>query len=367
MDTRNSDTEKIVGLAEALENGGAADPVVPPAEASSHTSPPSETAYSDPTSTDPGYYAPPPGSGYYPPPSGSGHYPPPPAGAGHYPPPSGAGHYPPPSSGSGYYPPQPARSGYYGSSPDSSYPYSYSGDYASADAEKKKKNILIIALSSCFGVLLIVLIVLCVIFFGGSSKNDNSNNSGKAAVSSAESSGESSGEKSKKIEFVTYISDAQIFVRSGPGTGYAKLMAINGNDRSVRLEYTEKSQTGADGYTWYEVKLPTDQLGWVRSDIVVIYSGENTPIRASVKPANPTYYTSGSYLVTNQWSSSIYVRSGPGKGYSILRTIAPGDTSVRLAYNNYSRIGQDGYIWYSIILPNGYYGWVRSDIVRWTY
>ena len=254
--------------------------------------------------------------------------------------------------------PPPAEPRYYSAPPETPY-YSYGG-YPPVEP-KKRKGPLIIVLSSCLGVLAVILIALCVILFVNSTDKPD----GKDAVDLVEEA-DTTVEEPQKVEFVTYISDARVFVRSGPGTGYSKLMAIAAGDRSVRLEYTQNSQTGTDGYTWYEVKLPTGEIGWVRSDVVIVYNGADTPIRASIKTNTSTKYSSADwYLVTNESKSSIYVRSGPGKSYTILKKIGPGDTSVRLAYNNYSQYGQDGYIWYSVTLPNGKSAWVRSDIVRW--
>ena len=253
--------------------------------------------------------------------------------------------------------------------------YRYSGEYTPYDEPKKKENTMLIVLAACLAALVAILIAVCIIFFTkftGDSGSKNKKDDNKAAVTEIEEEEteevDPEEKEMEKVEFVTYISDAQIFVRSGPGTNYDKLMAINGSDRSVRLEYTGTNQTGADGYTWYEVNLPSGQVGWVRSDIVIVYSGPNTPIRQSIKTnAAPSYNGSTLYLVTNQRYYSIYVRSGPGKSYSVLREIAAGDTSVRLSYNNYSRVGQDGYIWYNVTLPGGKNAWVRSDIVKWTY
>lgn len=298
-----------------------------------------------------------------PPHSGAQAYPPP--GSASYPPPTGPSAYPPPGSAAYPPPPPPPGPAYYSSPNPASYPppaSTYSATYGSGYETKGNQNKMIMILTICLTSLIAILITLCIIFFvKPDSKPDPkppfANSAGEDPV----------GEKPEKTEFVTYISDAGIYIRSGAGTGYAKVYYVKAADRSVRLEHTGNSQTGSDGYTWYEVKLPTGQLGWVRSDIVIPYNGPDTPMRKSIKPkTQPKYGSSGYYYVTAKNNSGIYVRSGPGKNYSKVTRIAPGDTSVRLYYTynwSYGRDGE-GYVWYNVILPNGSYGWVRSDLVR---
>ena len=64
--------------------------------------------------------------------------------------------------------------------------------------------------------------------------------------------------------------------------------------------------------------------------------------------------------------SKIFVRSGPGKGYKVVYTIAAGDTSQKLITTGVAQYDSSGYLWYQVRTPAGQTAWVRSDIVTFS-
>ncbi|MBE7043056.1 MAG: PASTA domain-containing protein [Ruminococcaceae bacterium] len=69
------------------------------------------------------------------------------------------------------------------------------------------------------------------------------------------------------------------------------------------------------------------------------------------------------YLVNRFSTSGIYIRAQASTYSSKLGYIAAGDTSIKLEYLSYT-YATDG-VWYYIKHPYGFYGYVRSDVVRW--
>lgn len=264
-------------------------------------------------------------------------------------------------------PPPPSGPAYPTEWPDER--HHYSPGYSMYTPPKKKDNTLLIVLSACLAALVAILIAVCVIFVAKSAKTDTDTTRQKPDTSGYDDDTiieDEEEEEEDVIEYVTYISNAEIYVRSEPTQNSDKILIIQGSDRSVRLKATDESCMGDDGYTWYEVEIPNGDIGWVRSDIVIEYDGPDTPMRKA-KKSTPSNSGGGKYLVTAAPTSDIYIRNGPGtQSYRVIYVIAPGDTSVKLRYN-YSKTGEDGYTWFNIYLPDGTNGWVRSDIVKWSY
>ena len=223
--------------------------------------------------------------------------------------------------------------------------------------KKNNTNTIVIILASVLGVLLCVLIAVSVMFFA---------KSGKMVGTEVNPPLPADIQNEDKIElladdnvtYVTCVSNAQVYVRSGASKSNSVVLTINGGDTSVKLKATGNTSLGSDGYEWYEVTIPSGQVAWVRSDVVTL-DGPNPYQR----PAEYQVTGKGNILVTRSYISDIYIRSGPGKNYPVVQVIQPGDTSVKLKQTGSWQYGPDGYVWYNIIRPNGQSAWVRSDIV----
>ena len=89
------------------------------------------------------------------------------------------------------------------------------------------------------------------------------------------------------------------------------------------------SQVGS----WYEVYTPDNMNGYMYGDYLQISSG-------SGGISGGVYYgDSGTAYVTSRNGLNVRLRSGPGKGYSILATFSPGTKATVLsAGNNWSRV-----------------------------
>jgi len=145
-----------------------------------------------------------------------------------------------------------------------------------------------------------------------------------------------------------------IYVRAQASTNSAKVLYIAAGDTSVKLQYI--TSVGASDGTWYQVRLPNGSGGYVRADVVRVSTG--------YEGGTSSGSSGGSYLVNRFSTSGIYVRAQASTNAAQVAFIAAGDTSVKLTCLN-STTGADGYTWYYVRLPNGSYGYVRSDVVRW--
>lgn len=231
----------------------------------------------------------------------------------------------------------------------------YPGNYIPNQPPKSKNNGMIIALITVVGILLCAIIVLGTVLIIRSNMPKNVPD----PIPQVQEE-EPEEVKDNNPIYVTCVSDAEILVRSGAGKGYSVVLTINGGDTSVKLKSTGNSTFASDGYIWYEVKTPTGQTAWVRSDVVTL-DGPNPYQRKAVYNAPPV--TGGQILVTKSYKSDIFVRSGPGKAYRVVYTISPGDTSKKLTTTGSAQYDSSGYVWYQVLTPLNQVAWVRSDIV----
>lgn len=123
--------------------------------------------------------------------------------------------------------------------------------------------------------------------------------------------------------YVTITASSGLYVRSGPGTGYAVVGGLpNGS-----VVYTYGSSNG-----WYRVSG-----GWIAGDYTSPGGG------GGGGGSSPDGY------VTVDTPIGLYVRSGPGTGYSIVGGLSDGDTVYTSDYSNG---------WYRISS-----GWISADYV----
>lgn len=238
----------------------------------------------------------------------------------------------------------------------------YSSNYGSMPPKKNNNNVLIIVLISVVAFLLCAIIALTAILIlkPGSNKTQTQ----KPAQATQATSGVPKSAPKSTNTYVTCVSNAEIYVRSGPDKSNSIVLKIKGGDTSVKLESTGNSTFGTDGYIWYEVTIPSGQTAWVRSDVVTL-DGPDPYQRKAVKDSSggATTISSGTTLVTKSQISRIFVRSGPSKAYSVIYIIAAGDTSKKLVTTGVSQKDSSGYTWYQVITPANQVAWVRNDVV----
>lgn len=133
-------------------------------------------------------------------------------------------------------------------------------------------------------------------------------------------------------------SDAGLFLRTGPGQNYSK-----------RLSDSLPNATGmtliARQGNWYEVYVDNyGVFGWVHSS----YVSSQQPVVAT--PSLPAAVT------VSTGSSTLILRSGPGKGYSKVTSLENG---------TYLNVIDSSGDWYEVYdNTSGYTGWVSKQFVR---
>ncbi len=173
----------------------------------------------------------------------------------------------------------------------------------------------------------------------------------------------------------------------------AKVTATTANIRtepsstSATIGSTEKDKvisiksqvTGADGYTWYEVYVNADTLGYIRSDLVQITDGTTPPTGAGAASSTPqppaatqapaaqipdeplvdvTAVNPASAEVTG--GESVRIRQNASTTSRILNTVKSG---MALTITG-TATGTDGKTWYQVTFINNgaeVTGFIRSD------
>jgi len=114
-------------------------------------------------------------------------------------------------------------------------------------------------------------------------------------------------------------------VRAGPGTNYARIDRIKAGTPVVQIDKQDN---------WYKVRLQSNKIGWIREDLL-----RSTP----------------NQMITN---SRVNIRRGPGTSYEVMTRLEE-NTPVTV-------IGEQGN-WYRIKLPDSRIGWIRKDLVSFSY
>jgi uncharacterized protein YgiM (DUF1202 family) len=129
-------------------------------------------------------------------------------------------------------------------------------------------------------------------------------------------------------------------VRSGPGVAFGVVTRL-GNGAFVTL-----IGRNADG-SWTQIQVAGGAQGWVNSR----YLAPSIPI-TNLPVTQPI--TTSSAVVTAYY---LNLRSGPGAGYSILRTLRGGDAVSMIA-----RLGDNS--WVQVSLSDGLQGWLSTRYIQ---
>ena len=127
---------------------------------------------------------------------------------------------------------------------------------------------------------------------------------------------------------------ARVYVRTGPGLGYAEMGALVKGDR---LDYLGSTSYDSRGVAWYEVAYG-NRTGWVSSRYSELVYADAYVER---------------YV---EATAQVYIRSGPGLSYAERTAMRKGDVADYL--NDYS-VDKRGVTWYWVSF-GGTTGWVSS-------
>lgn len=133
----------------------------------------------------------------------------------------------------------------------------------------------------------------------------------------------------------------------------------------------------SDGYTWYEVWVTADSLGYIRSDLVEITDGTTPPTSTEVTPTTQTPSNNNqspaevtavnpiSATVTGGGSGGVRIRSNASTNSQIVTTVN-NDLALTVT-GQASSLDGDNKVWYEVnFYSNGseVSGFIRSDFVR---
>lgn len=169
------------------------------------------------------------------------------------------------------------------------------------------------------------------------------------------------------------ISSGGANVRSSASASASTLTSYPQN-----TEISIRSQIQAsDGYTWYEVWVTADSLGYIRSDLVEITDGTTPPTSTEVAPTTPgttnnnqspaevTAVNPISATVTGGGSSGVRIRSNASTNSQIVMNVN-NDLALTVTGQANSLDG-DNKVWYEVnFYSNGseVSGFIRSDFVK---
>ena len=165
-------------------------------------------------------------------------------------------------------------------------------------------------------------------------------------------------------------------VRSSASTSSDTLTSLAQND-TVSI----KSQVqGSDGYTWYEVYVDADTLGYIRSDLVEITDGSTPP--SSSEGSSPNQQPSGtgtttpgnaqvsrvnpvSATVVGGGNNGVRIRSDASTSSQIVTTVQNGLALTVVGQAN--GLDADAKVWYQVNFTSNnseVSGFIRSDFVE---
>lgn len=165
-------------------------------------------------------------------------------------------------------------------------------------------------------------------------------------------------------------------IRSEANTSSEVLASVEAGDELMIKAKT----TGADGYTWYQVFVDADTLGFIRSDLV---EADGTVPEMQASSSQSTTSDSGSSTeTTNQQAQAVTITVEPMESQSA--TITGGDVNVRQSASTSTAkvatakngtaitvtgqaTGADGKVWYQATFINDgteITGFIRSDYVE---
>lgn len=139
------------------------------------------------------------------------------------------------------------------------------------------------------------------------------------------------------------VTATQLNVRSGAGTGYAKIGSLT-KGKTFTVTGTAKDSSGV---TWYRLNY-NSKNGYVSSKYVNIKQNTVTPV-------------SGMQGTVNTAKDPLIIRSGPGTGYSKLGTLAKGKT-----FSISGKVQDGNGLWWYQFSFNGKTGYASSAYVKTT-
>lgn len=136
----------------------------------------------------------------------------------------------------------------------------------------------------------------------------------------------------------------QVYVRSGPGTGYSPLGLLNSGEKVQILARDGASQ-------WYLILYSSapQGRGWVAAQYVQAAAGSEIPLDATPTPTGPT----------GRVAQRLNVRSGPGTTFEALGLLEPNAVVALTGKNGTAS-------WFQIEFPDGPggHGWVTAQYVQ---
>lgn len=143
-------------------------------------------------------------------------------------------------------------------------------------------------------------------------------------------------------------------VRSGPGTNYAKLGRLEKGKKYAYLA----SKKDSGGRLWYQIKLSSNQKGWVMASLGKLNQAAATTSKTATTSKATTTTTPKSVSQVEITVTPANVRSGPGTNYAKLGQL---QKNKRYDYLE-SKKDKNGKVWYHIQLPANRTGWVLSSL-----
>lgn len=135
------------------------------------------------------------------------------------------------------------------------------------------------------------------------------------------------------------VAASNVNVRSGPGTGFAKIITVNKPQQFKVI----KESAG-----WYNLDLGNGRNGWILGKLLTIKtitvpSGNTGSTNPATNVADSTYLTVKGSIVN--------VRAGAGTGFKVVGKVKAGE--------KYAVVKKSG-DWYLVVLPNKVQGWVAG-------
>lgn len=134
-------------------------------------------------------------------------------------------------------------------------------------------------------------------------------------------------------------------VRTGPGLNYSVMGSIQ---KGVSLDYLGEVSTDNRGVAWYKV-IYNNGIGWVSSVYTALYANS----QITWNPDTPSVQLDTYVRATG----SVNVRTGAGKNYDSLGTLAKGEQVLYLDTYCYD---SRGVMWYKVQYYSMGTGWVSS-------
>lgn len=150
---------------------------------------------------------------------------------------------------------------------------------------------------------------------------------------------------------VVTITGTRVNLRQSASTAANSLDIMLKGETAAYLGQT----TGADGYTWYNVKYG-GVSGYVRSDLAKVTTSSGGSTGGGTGTGADGNLTG---LVAIR-SSGTNIRTGIGTTFGLVEKLNRNDLVTILGNGT----GPDGQVWYRVSTPSGKTGYVRGDLVR---